>query len=105
MGYRSVQRSRAQAGKLAEAMEVAREAHTIIMRHGCKSNRVFVVDVGGSSTGEIHAEFEFDSMEDWASWRSSTFSDPDMQALMARAADVFDMASTDVIAMSEWNLS
>ena len=64
-----------------------------------------MVDVGGSSTGQVHAEFEFDSMEDWASWRGKLFADPEMQALMVRAAEVFDIGSLEVVAMSEWDLS
>lgn len=105
MACRAVQRSKVRPGKIAEAMEIAREAHVIIMRHGCKSNRVFMVEVGGSSTGEVHAEMEFDSMEDWASWRGKFNSDPEMQALRARVIDVFEPESLELVVMNEWDLS
>jgi hypothetical protein len=102
MGFQAVNKFRIKPGMQAEAQSLARQFYPIIMRLGCKSNRVFVVDVGGSSTGEMLSEFEFDSMGDWVAWREKFFADPETQALFPRFTDIFEAG--EVTALSEWEL-
>lgn len=81
MGFKAVNKFRIKPGMQAEAQSLARQFYPIIMRLGCKSNRVFVVDVGGSSTGEMLSE---------------------TQALFPRFTDIFEAG--EVTALSEWEL-
>ena len=71
MSFTAATRYGVKPGRLADAAEIAKEAHGLIMGGpGIKVNRVFVVE-NGPSTGSMVAVFEYDSAGDWATHRDA----------------------------------
>lgn len=101
--FKVVQVFRPLPGKMAGAMEISRQMHPLIMKHGCMSNRVFQVDFGGSRTGALIGEFEFESMGAYDDFRASMAGDPAFQALAQKAVEVFESAP-ERIGLTELNL-
>ena len=104
VGFETVQKVRIRPGKMPEALPLFRQAHGIIIRLGCKANRVYTTDVGGEATGEVVFEYEFDSIEDWAAWRPEFFGDPEFQAMLPAIQDVLEPHSSRIVAMTELDL-
>ncbi len=105
VAFKVVQSWKINPGQAAAALDLAKRAHALVMKHGCKVNRVFTTDIGGERSGEFVGEFEFGSMTDWANWRTQLYADPEAQAILGEASTLMMPGTLSVVAMTEVPLS
>ncbi|MGI9613950.1 MAG: hypothetical protein ACR2QO_13660 [Acidimicrobiales bacterium] len=89
MTLRVTRMFRVKEGKEEGARENYRSAKSIVEAHGNRL-RVFEVEFGGEHRGEVHFEFEFDSFEAFASWRSGGHQGAEFKAVRAQMPELYD---------------